>query len=321
MHTLKSVNELAGGKEPDGAWTIVFGEQYALLAKLLATQTRSKLCISLRSNKVDALAQVARHTAAGAVRSMLRKLNIFRAALSERVAVGLSDIFIVQSEFDRAHIAARVSSKRAQQIRVVPNNISGSWMRREYRNTNRSAEVRKLLVVGSVGVRKGFPVLFEAFRQMVHEGMDVELTVIGSGRLGARYQRIANADERMTERVRFLGQIPDALSSIAEADLLIVPSLYDSYPNVILEALWVGTPVIASSSGGAPEILGSAADTALFPPGSPEAIVRRVTELRGDPSAYQELKKRQQERVPELDFDWPERFAKALQIPGGGVNG
>lgn len=90
-------------------------------------------------------------------------------------------------------------------------------------------------------------------------------------------------DNDIGNRVSFLGKINNVMEQLSKADLLVVPSIFDSYPNVILESLHVGTPVIAANSGGIQDML---EDSDLFEPSNEGAIYKILSRLYNDVSAY-----------------------------------
>ena len=100
------------------------------------------------------------------------------------------------------------------------------------------------------------------------------------------------------------------LSVLKSSDLLVVPSLADSCPNTVMEALYTGIPVIGSRAGGIPEILKD--EEALFDTQS-SSIVERIERLQADRTAYEHLRERQRKRAEELEFDWPERIMQLIQ--------
>lgn len=108
------------------------------------------------------------------------------------------------------------------------------------------------LSVGHLTELKGHHLAIDAL-QIVH---DVKLLVIGEGPLASGLRRQA-AQLGVSERVKFLGHVDhDQLPAYySAADALVLPSRSEGMPNVLLEAMACGTPVIATAVGGIPEII------------------------------------------------------------------
>jgi len=88
------------------------------------------------------------------------------------------------------------------------------------------------------------------------------------------------SDKGLSASVFIVGRTQTAFKLLIEKDLLAVPSLFDSYPNVILEALHTGTPVIASRVGGIPDILKY--EDLLFQPGDPQDLYLKLVRIVED---------------------------------------
>ncbi|MDA8390085.1 MAG: glycosyltransferase family 4 protein [Gammaproteobacteria bacterium] len=108
------------------------------------------------------------------------------------------------------------------------------------------------LFVGSGFYRKGLPVAIEALAAT--ENANASLLVVGRDKHWRRYARLA-AQRGVGERVRFVGAQNDPLPYYGAADALVLPALYDPSPNVILEAMACGLPVVASRQCGSAELL------------------------------------------------------------------
>lgn len=106
-----------------------------------------------------------------------------------------------------------------------------------------------LLMVGSGYKRKG---LDTAIRALAHANSDAELWVIGRDKNPNFYERLA-ARNSLGCRLRILGPVLDPLPYFGAADVLILPSIYDPFGAVVIEALACGLPVITSTSCGGRE--------------------------------------------------------------------
>lgn len=118
---------------------------------------------------------------------------------------------------------------------------------------NKHNDTLNLVSVGRLVHQKGFDLLLDAFSKLNNK--NIKLTIIGDGPLREELEAIAkNLD--IDERVSFLGFVKDPYKIIRDSDAFILPSRYEGFPNIVLEALACGTPVIATPApGGIKEIL------------------------------------------------------------------
>jgi UDP-glucose:(heptosyl)LPS alpha-1,3-glucosyltransferase len=114
-----------------------------------------------------------------------------------------------------------------------------------------SEELPVLLFVGSGFERKG---LLFALRALADLPRAVQLVVLGRDKHSKRYEK-AVATLGLAQRVHFKGEVPDPLPYLAAADALILPTLYDPFPNAVLEALACGLPVLTSNACGAIDVI------------------------------------------------------------------
>jgi glycosyltransferase involved in cell wall biosynthesis len=121
-----------------------------------------------------------------------------------------------------------------------------------------------ILGVGNLVAEKGFDVLIRAMGDLP----DARLVIVGEGPLRTMLQGLA--ESYAPGRVVFQGNMPqaDLPAAYSGADVLALPSLREGWPNVLLEAIACGTPVVAAAVGGVAEILR---------PGAPGAMVRDHT--------------------------------------------
>ena len=159
-----------------------------------------------------------------------------------------------------------------------------------------------VLYAGSGFRRKGLARAIESLA-LLPKDADAWLLVAGMGR-SSRYGRMA---ELRHVRARFLGARSDIENLYAAADALVLPTLYDPFPNVCLEAMASGVPVVVTQVAGVSEIITPGTDSFVVPdPGDPLEIVSRLSRLL-DPrerSAVGQAARRAAERRP---------FAKYLE--------
>jgi glycosyltransferase involved in cell wall biosynthesis len=141
---------------------------------------------------------------------------------------------------------------------------------------------RSILSIGHLIERKGHDLVIRALERID----DVDLLIAGEGPERPALQRLVDK-LGMLERVRFLGVIDQrALPSLyGAADALVLASSREGWPNVLLEALACGTPVIATRNWGTPEIVTSADAGLLVNERTPEALADAILHLLRSPPA------------------------------------
>lgn len=107
------------------------------------------------------------------------------------------------------------------------------------------------LFVGSGFERKG---LAAALRALAHLPDTAHLSIVGHDRHARRYEHLA-AQLGLARRAHFLGAQQDVKPYYGAADAVVLPTLYDPFPNVALEALACGLPLITSTKSGAAELV------------------------------------------------------------------
>jgi glycosyltransferase involved in cell wall biosynthesis len=111
----------------------------------------------------------------------------------------------------------------------------------------------------------------------------VTLVVVGDGADRSALERLA-AQLGLDGRVRFLGARPraDVLRLFRAADAVLLSSAWENFPHAVVEALAVGTPVIATAVGGVPEVVSDGANGLLVPPGDADALAGAIGRLVED---------------------------------------
>jgi glycosyltransferase involved in cell wall biosynthesis len=119
---------------------------------------------------------------------------------------------------------------------------------------------RIILSVGNLTVNKGFDLLIRALPMVAAklDEKDVELAIVGDGPLRKELQTLIST-LKLDRRIRLVGAVPHGKLHLwySAADVFCLASEREGWPNVILESLACGTPVVATAVGGIPEILSS----------------------------------------------------------------
>jgi len=154
-----------------------------------------------------------------------------------------------------------------------------------------------VLQVGRLHPEKGYEHLLRGFRRFLDRAPGpARLLVAGAGTLQGDYERQAR-DLGLAEAVTFLGFRRDSQDLIAAADVLVLASVAEAFGLVLTEALYHGTPVVATRVGGISEIVSDGEDGLLVPPADPEAIAAALVRLQGDEALRRRLAGAGREKV------------------------
>jgi glycosyltransferase involved in cell wall biosynthesis len=144
---------------------------------------------------------------------------------------------------------------------------------------------RRVTGVGRFVSTKGYDYLIRAIAELVRRGVDVQLELVGDGEEGGRLRELAQQLDIM-DRVTFRGWLNSDGVRLAmrQAAVFVHPSsgLGDAKPNVVEEAMAVGTPVIASHVSGIPELLDHGNCGILVPPKDVQALAAAIERLLAD---------------------------------------
>ncbi|HET9630699.1 MAG TPA: glycosyltransferase, partial [Novosphingobium sp.] len=151
-----------------------------------------------------------------------------------------------------------------------------------------AGEVR-LISVGRLSPEKGQTCLLEAFA-MASRNARATLTVVGHGPLAADLKARAE-NLGIADRVRFTGRLgtTETLAEIAAADALVLPSFMEGLPVVLIEALALGRPVIASQVAGIPEAVVHGHNGLLVPPLDVASLAEAMENLIDSPALRRQL--------------------------------
>lgn len=146
---------------------------------------------------------------------------------------------------------------------------------------NRAAP--RILTVGRMARHKDHAMLMAALGLLARAGHQFTAEIIGDGAL-YEFVRDRARSEGISERVVFRGTLPhDAvLREYARADIFVLSSRSEGCPNVVLEAMAQGVPVVATAVGGVPELVEHEASGLLVPPRDPKAFADALGRLVAD---------------------------------------
>jgi glycosyltransferase involved in cell wall biosynthesis len=150
-------------------------------------------------------------------------------------------------------------------------------------------------IVGRLTEQKGHSDLLAAL-QVVRREQPVQLVIVGEGPLRSRLQTQVE-DLMLTGAVQFLGYRQDIPAILSHLDLFVLPSYWEGFPTVLLEAMARGVPVVATNVSGSRELVVDDETGRLIEPGDREALANAIIDLLLNPEKAERLASAAQQRA------------------------
>ncbi len=227
----------------------------------------------------------------------------------EGAMVQRADRLITCSDYMRTHVS-KVFSVRPSRITVIPNGIDPGDLERceldlpAARARYAGPSERLVLMVGRLMFEKGFHLALDALAQIAAHRRDVRFVIAGAG-MAEKELRCQARRLGLDERGSFLGSVPSELlhALYRVADVCVVPSLYEPFGLVPLEAMACGCACIVADTGGLREIVPSDGSVGLrFRAGDSRSLRANLERLLSDDSLRAGLAAQAREYVGR--FDW-----------------
>lgn len=135
--------------------------------------------------------------------------------------------------------------------------------------------------VGRLSAEKGFDLLIRAAHELVKRGLDIQVVIAGDGEAEQELRRLIH-ELQLQDRVRLLGYRSDVRGLFEALDLFVLSSLREGLPNVVLEAMAMETPVLATRVAGIPRLVQNGENGVLIDSGSVEQLIDSIGRLMKD---------------------------------------
>jgi len=214
--------------------------------------------------------------------------------IPDRFLAGRTDVLVA--------ISKAVALKTSRALRIPPERFQVIYNGVDVKKVRAMAEepipggIEKdgpvLSYLGRLVPEKGVDVLLNAFREVIRDVPNAALWIIGDGPLRANLEREA---AEVGKRVLFWGRKLNPFPLLASSDLFCLPSRAAGFELVLPEAMALGLPVVASRTGGIPEVVGDAG--ILVEPEDGQTLARALISLLEDELERSELSKRSMRRA------------------------
>jgi len=206
-----------------------------------------------------------------------------------------------------SHVSFALGLPR-ESISVIPNGVdlgkfSTSFDRASFRRGYATPDEKVVLFVGRMVYEKGVGILLEAVHTVLRS-VNAKFIFVGEGYLRDVLARKA-MDEGIAGRVYFTGFLDDPTVKLLyrTADVCVVPSLYEPFGIVAIEAMAAGTPVVVSDVGGLSEIVQHDITGVVVHPNDANSLAWGITKVLKDSQYANTLTKRAAERVIQT-YNW-----------------
>lgn len=231
---------------------------------------------------------------AGANRRSAR-LRFRRSLASVLCRVGF-DGFIAVSSAVATHYCCALA---LPDIKVIPNAVDGAAIRDLVGHPEpsvRTGGACEIVVPGRVVREKGHLVLLDALASLKASGIRLRLVVAGDGPLRCAVEARVEA-LGLVDQVEFLGELDhqSLLVTMSSADVVVIPSLFEGFGLVALEAMALGRALVVTDAGGLPSVVGSAG--IVVRRGEPTSLARAIQNLVDDPDLRRSLGTQALQRV------------------------
>jgi glycogen(starch) synthase len=224
-------------------------------------------------------------------------------------------VLVITPRLYRLLLADGVDENR---IHLIPPGVNPSLFEGPFEDPFAGVGKPRVLFVGRLAPQKGVGTLVAAAGLL--EDPSAQVLLVGDGperkALEPESKRIGIAD-----RVHFVGflaheRLPAVL---VHADLLVLPSIYEELGTVLLEAMQPGLPIVASKTGGIPDVIEDGVNGLLVPPCNPGALARAIDRLLADRDLARRLSEEARQRAK--DYDWEVLAERVLRVYQGVTGG
>lgn len=264
---------------PDLVYSLMDEPSLVMSLALRAARSRARFVVSVQNS----YERMTGPHASGARRLTYRLLPWFYRRVDALVAISRGV----------AQDIARMSPRLAARTRVIYNagydDETLALAARAVPLPEVPAGHRVVVACGRLTLQKGFTHLLGAFAQ-VSQAVPSVLWLVGTGELEAELRERARA-LGIDDRVEFLGFRGNPYAVMRRGDVFVLSSLWEGFGNVIVEAMAVGTPVVASDCPHGPgEIIEEGASGLLVPPADEAALATAVLRVLRDPALAERLR-------------------------------
>jgi len=245
------------------------------------------------------------------LRSFLDKIKYSLSVILEKIFLTRADLIITVSLDTKSRILNRINVN-PDKFSVIYNNVLTSNPQPVSLMERLKRENRFIIgFVGYIDALKGVKTLLYAFSLLSKERNNIIIVFVGDGPMKKNLEDFVKS-KNLDAKVVFTGWVRNPLDYMQYFDVLVLPSLYEGCPSVILEAFSLGIPVLGSKAGGIPELLNY--EELLFQPLNYCELANKLKVLFNSNENYTYFKRLIEEREKTFSFDHTSIIEKVLTM-------
>ncbi len=264
---------------------------------------------------------------AGGLAQLIRRIPLVVTSHSDRggesVSKQLFDWAVPPMTLRRAHRLIALTAREAQnlerlgvdsdRIRIIPNGVDLSEFENLAVRRGAEGEVTVLFVGRCYSRQKGLEYLVRAVEHLPSR-QKVHLKIVGEDWGGVTGLRALARALGIEDQITFTGPLPraDVIRAYGSADIFVLPSLFEPFGIVLLEAMAAGLPIVASRVGGIPEVVQDGATGLLVRPGDSRVLAEAIGRLISDPSLRSQMG--EAGRLRAAAFSWERLVPRILKV-------
>ncbi|SIO59172.1 Glycosyltransferase involved in cell wall bisynthesis [Singulisphaera sp. GP187] len=235
-------------------------------------------------------------------------------------ALSLGSVCVSQGVFEHLRDVGRADPAR---LAVIPNGIDprpyDSAIACSRESLGVPADARLMLSVGRLDVQKGLSFLLDAAERVIAAQPNWHLVIVGDGPERDPLHQRAAASRILADRVHWLGRRNDVPALLKAADFLVLASLWEGMPNVVLEAMAARRAVVATAVEGSRELVIPGQTGWLVPAGDSDQLGQALLDAGTDPDRLRRYGEAGRTRV-ETAYS-TQRVVQAYERLWGGILG
>jgi glycosyltransferase involved in cell wall biosynthesis len=194
----------------------------------------------------------------------------------QRLAYRLATKVVANSQAARQMLEAE--GLAPESIAVIPNGVDPGF----FTLPESERPVRNVITVANLRAEKNHEMLLSAAAMLVGRWRGLRFQIVGDGPRRAELERLTSA-LGLSAHVEFLGHREDVAALLAGADVFVLPSRSEAFPNGAIEAMAAGLPVVACAVGGLLDLVEDGRTGLLVPSGNAEALAGALASLLEQP--------------------------------------